>query len=451
MKAGPYSTIEALESRIVLSGMTFLVTSVSDSGPGSLRAALADADAAGGLNTVKFHLSHAKNTIALTSGSLTTDGNVDIIGPGENSLIISGNNASGVFTINNFNPTVDSPTIISGLTVEDGNTFTGGAIFSAESLTLKNVAVKDSNATQNGGGVNVVGNAASVPSVPSNVVIENCLIKGNTAADYSGGIGIAGTTSIKIVNTVVTGNTAGSLNGGGINAEVYAPVGSTAKIAITGCTISHNSGLAGGGLWLADNSAAATSEITVTGTRVAHNTSTNTGMDGAGGIYITAGSAVITGSTIVDNTAVNDGGGIDADGIASLSIIRSMISGNATTSGSGGGIFVDSVGMLSIRNSSVGGNAAKAGNGGGIEIEKTPDFLLKAGGCIMGNIAQNGGGIYALDSTGGMYGIGVNGNKATITGGGVDQMGGAVTLKKGEVYSNHAPTDPNLAGTFIFA
>ena len=70
------------------------VTSGADSGPGSLRQAIADA-APG--DTIVF----AKNVhnITLTSGELDITKNLDIEGPGSNKLTISGNDHSRVFDI----------------------------------------------------------------------------------------------------------------------------------------------------------------------------------------------------------------------------------------------------------------------------------------------------------------------------------------------------------------
>src|SRR5688572_16882875 len=58
---------------------TFVVTTNSDSGAGSLRQAIADANAAGE-GTIGF--SNVTGTITLTNGHLVLGGNVALVGPG---------------------------------------------------------------------------------------------------------------------------------------------------------------------------------------------------------------------------------------------------------------------------------------------------------------------------------------------------------------------------------
>src|SRR5207245_977056 len=76
---------------------TFVVSNTNDSGAGSLRQAMLDANAAGGSNTIRFQLAAGPQTITLTSGQLTIASNLTITGPGAANLTLSGNNASRVF------------------------------------------------------------------------------------------------------------------------------------------------------------------------------------------------------------------------------------------------------------------------------------------------------------------------------------------------------------------
>src|SRR5262249_19529045 len=87
--------LEALEDRWLPSTLTVMNT--ADSGPGSLRAAIA---ASGSGDTITFAGSLAGQTITLTSGELVIDHSLAILGAGgENAVSISGNGASRVFDI----------------------------------------------------------------------------------------------------------------------------------------------------------------------------------------------------------------------------------------------------------------------------------------------------------------------------------------------------------------
>ena len=109
--------LEALGERIVPS--TFQVTTLADAGPGSLRAAVAGANAHAGADTIDFQPG-LTGTIALTGGQLDLTDDVKINGPGADKLTVSGGNASRVFKVE-AGETVE----ISGLTIAGGSAGTG--------------------------------------------------------------------------------------------------------------------------------------------------------------------------------------------------------------------------------------------------------------------------------------------------------------------------------------
>ena len=91
---------------------TFTVTTLLDGGPGSLRDAVAAANASPGPDAIDFAVT---GTITLTTGQLDIADALTVAGPGAAALTVSGNDASRVFRL------VSSPTVsIADLTVADG-------------------------------------------------------------------------------------------------------------------------------------------------------------------------------------------------------------------------------------------------------------------------------------------------------------------------------------------
>src|SRR5262249_8522272 len=150
----------------------------------------------------------------LTSGELTSKGDVTITGPGAGKLIVSGNGASRVFHIDDdLSGSTDSPAAITGLSIVSGNVsgsgFAGGCggILSAESLGLTGVVLSGNQADAGGGLFDVFGKS---------VTISKSQVLGNTATESGGGLEIVSIKqALKISKSIVSGNTAGS-NGGGV-------------------------------------------------------------------------------------------------------------------------------------------------------------------------------------------------------------------------------------------
>ena len=113
---------------------TVTVTSLGDTGAGTLRQAITDANPG---DTIDFSVT---GTITLSSGRLTVLDNLTITGPGGSSLTISGNNSSGVFL------TAIGTVAISGLTLTNGNGGggQGGGVENQGTLTLTDVVVSNS-------------------------------------------------------------------------------------------------------------------------------------------------------------------------------------------------------------------------------------------------------------------------------------------------------------------
>jgi predicted outer membrane repeat protein len=435
-----FSIIEVLESRIAPA--TFTVINTNDSGTGSLRAELALADASPGPNTIVFHLpapmAHSASILTLTSGALTSTGDVTIKGPGAGKLIIDGGGKYSGFYFIDHTTNVDRSVTISGLSVEHCSAIHiyGGGIYSTESLTLKNVVISG-NTADTAGGVWVNGNSGAGGA--KSLTISNSLITGNQATGTKptydgdgGGVNVYALKSVSISNTVVTGNTSAT-GGGGIYARLN---GDGTGIKITGCEIAGNSAPYGGGLWLGDNNVAPASKMTISGTRITGNTASASKAGAGGGLAVFYGSTVITGSTIENNTALYYGGGIDAFNLTSLTISKSTISGNQTTAAGkiisgGGGLFINVSGAsvpAKITGSHITNNQS-AYSGGGIQAVYGVKLTVSSS-TISGNVAsQWGGGISTYGQGAAKVSLSVAG--ATLSGNTGKYGGGIATYPSG--------------------
>jgi hypothetical protein len=146
------------------------VTNINDSGPGSLRQALADAN---GGDTIDFAVT---GTIGLTSGELLVNESIIISGPGAENLAIDGNAKDRVFHVG-----AGKTVSISGLTITNGdatnNLLGGGGIYNDHStLTVNNCTISGNLAGQ-GGGICNDGQAGGAAALQ----INHSTISGNSA------------------------------------------------------------------------------------------------------------------------------------------------------------------------------------------------------------------------------------------------------------------------------
>src|SRR5438093_8977597 len=210
------------------------VTNTNDSGPGSLRQALADANDG---DTITFAVT---GIIGLTSGELVINRNITISGPGANLLAISRAANAAPFRI--FHVMLGHAVIIEGLTISNGsvlNTF-GGGIYNFESaLTVISCALASNSALgQQGSGGGIFSNGGGAGGNASLIII-NSAVRGN-AATTGGAIennGSSGMANLTISNSTLSGNSA-SFVGGGVNDNT---ANGTASVTITNSTLSENS------------------------------------------------------------------------------------------------------------------------------------------------------------------------------------------------------------------
>lgn len=178
---------------------TLLVTNVNDSGAGSLRQTIADAKPH---DIIAFAAAVSGSTIVLTSGPivlnmpLTIDGSMLAMVP-----TISGNQAKGIFSLSN-----SSVITLTRLTLSNGKSNYGGAIYNGGTLILNQVTLFDNDAL-NGGALYNVGSAT----------LLNSTVSGNSA--YSGG-GIDNYGQLILKNSTLAGNSAVNTGGALFNAGV---------------------------------------------------------------------------------------------------------------------------------------------------------------------------------------------------------------------------------------
>jgi fibronectin-binding autotransporter adhesin len=182
--------VELLEDRLTPS----TVTSLGDSGPGTLR----DAISAGG--TVTFAVP-ANSTINLAS-TLDVTTNVTIDGTTAPGLAINGNGSGSVFHIESAVTNANFSTV----TIEGGSTSAGGGILNEGTLTLTNCTISNNNATL-GGGINNSGTLS----------LSDCTVANNHTVSDGGGFLNTGTLSLS--DCTVTNNTGDTSGGGGIKME----------------------------------------------------------------------------------------------------------------------------------------------------------------------------------------------------------------------------------------
>src|ERR1043166_2432 len=213
---------------------TITVINTNDSGPGSLRQALADANHG---DTIDFDPSLKGQTITLTTAGLLINRSITVTGPGPNLLTVARAQNAPNFRI--FHVTPGHTVTIQGLTISNGSApqfGCGGGILNAGStLSVMNCTVSGNATDGTGGGICVESN--------STLTMERSTLSGNYAGDYGGGITNDGTLIIN--NSTLNGNrgefTAGAILNG---------FSGSASLTLSNSTLSGNTTqLHAGGLW----------------------------------------------------------------------------------------------------------------------------------------------------------------------------------------------------------
>jgi hypothetical protein len=218
--------LERLDDRTVPS--TFSVSNWADSGIGSLRQAIQDANVHPGADDISFTAipSAQGSTITLTSGQLTISGDLTINGPGAKFLTVSGNRASRVFEI-----AASATASISGLTIADGTASaaspSGGGLLNRGTLTLTDSTVRGNLALSGSGG-----GLANLRTA----TVNSSTFSGNKA--NVSGSGLSNSGRLTLTDSTVSGNTIADAYG-------YGAIGNQGTLAVTSSTIWGNTGVYG--------------------------------------------------------------------------------------------------------------------------------------------------------------------------------------------------------------
>ncbi len=329
-------------------------------------------------------------TLVLTEGQLAITDALTIRGDGADLLTIDGN-GNRIFHVDDGEDSTDAPFAVVGatLTGSDVGHDQGGAIRSAESLTIESSAVLGNVADRGGAGIFVSSSTGGV------TIVDSTLAENRSDDGRGGGALISSAGNVEIIGSSITDNL--GENGGG------AYISSSALITIRDNVISRNvargTSAGGGGL-----SIAAASVVSVEGNTFTFNRTDGNG--GTGGALRVSGTGLLTisGNSIMDNwtdatSAVGGGMALYLSGSTTIvdnQIIRNRTEGNGTA---GGGLYVSASGILTVGGNTIADNRTDgtSAQGGGAAI------VFAGGVAILENeIARNhtdgnsteGGGIY---------------------------------------------------------
>ena len=421
-----------------------VVTNTADSGPGTLRAAVAGV-LSGGTITFATNLSGA--TITLTNGQLVVTNNLTIDASALGSpVVISGNTNSRVFFITgNATVVLNSVTVANGQPPQGSTNSFGGGIYNDTNCTLTairclllNNSAAGDDADGLAGTPSGFGNGGGIYNAGT-LTLDHCILSGNSApggnaisAASSGGDGKGGALYNAGAATLGYCSVSNNSASGGSNSTGYSTLGVAGGSGYGGgiynagtatlgyCTVSKNS--ASGGDAGTDQGDAGTG-----------------GNSSGGGVY-NGGTLTVSNCTLSDNIGR---GGFGANGSG----------GSLGTSGgsaNGGGIC--NAGTLTLNQSTLWDNLPFGGHGG-----------VNGGNMANPGGSANGGGVYdagtvtltqdtisSNSAVGGFNGPSTFRNRAN--GGGVYTTGTNATLHNCLIAKNnilYISTSPDLSGTFV--
>ena len=431
------------------------VTTTADSGPGSLRDAVANA-ADGGTITFKIPKRDAGHdaasrtwTITLTGGEIAFGKALTVKGGGK--IILDGNGASRILCCESKGTlTLDGLTFQNGKDIGGGGKGGGGAVWSRGAINTTgctfsgNMISRDYGA--NGGAVYVqgaatvtrcafTGNTADCEDSVGGAVfargvatVTGCVFTDNSAGNSAGAVFAANLTA---AGCTFTGNTApcgGAARGGNVTATDCSFTGNTADgsggavdavtaATVTRCAFTGNSARHGGAVQAFES-------VTATGCAFTGNTAAT-----GGGAVCASRDVIAADCVFTRNTAMLIGGAVSAGGAA---VTRCTFTGNVAAEEQGHGGAVQAFDSVTATGCAFIGNTATR-DGGAVSAGKS----ATATGCAFtGNAADSGGAVHAYKDF-------VSAANSIFTGNRTGREDSGAVYTKGRVYLFHTTVADN--------
>ena len=413
---------------------TITVTSNADSGAGSLREAITNAQSG---DTIKFDASLANQTITLTSGQIEIAPGKELIidGIDAENLAISGNNSSRIFHLDS-NVDFISNLTLKNLTLTEGyHAENGGAILTEHlaTLNIENVDFNNNVADLGGGAIYV--SWEGTLTVTDSTFDGNEAIAGNDERG-AGAITFLSPNEITIINSDFTNNR--GINGGAINSL-------NGKLTIENSRFINNDTTSGfydtgnprpflrgfGGAVYTDRASTASDDTSGTISITNSLFSGNSGRGEGGAAYLYTGRQD---NVVISDTLFEDNQVLALEGGGAL--------------GSGGAVVQQSDGLnqgFTLNNSTFANNTA-GNQGGGLWVQNAPTTISNStfsGNQTLDQIPSSVGGAITVYSPTNITNTTIANNHAGWVAGGLAANDSEVTIQDSIFYNNTADNGPN--------
>lgn len=418
--------LESLEGRRLLAAAIFEVTNLDDSGPGSLRAAIAEANANPGDDVIKFANSlQGDIVLAADNGQLVITDDVTIRGPGADKVSVSGDGETRVFAV-----------LPADLAADPLTTPTLTQVLTSPTVTIERLGIINGLATDApgfdpdieglevfafGGGIYNLGGSVHLRNVSmSGNAAENVVTAGGAVANEFGGTLTVSRSHFEqntsagfliAVGGAITSDLGPVLDQEGEPVTTAAPEVSIERSSFVGNKAEAQFGYIDGAGFSGMGAGGAILNVTGTMSIERSHFEDNQALGGSGGDGSTSGGPAVGGAVYSGNISPF---GMDD---SNLLIERSHFVGNSVTGGAGGAAGL------------VGGQAS----GGAVAVNN-----LGAGNLLRNEFLEN-------SATGGVGGAGASGGVAT--GGAVATAGGASLMMKRNLLRENSAVGGEGTGT----